>query len=202
MALQVNQHQAEASLPPGAVFSPSFSGILGSSDSVQGHNYLDKDLDLPPLPAHLHDQDFSANGAHHHGLCDHLRFRKHHSNDRTVHAARAHLGSCCPWDLHQSHGFLVCKCFSEHRRRLLNTGPAYARCQKLAATSTTAVGSHNSLRLGRLVGLSSRSRLTMLTASQRLHHIDLADDHSQYRIQNQRPNIWHTQLNHLDDHRG
>lgn len=162
MALQVNPLQAEAALPPGAIFSRSFPGILGSSDSVQIHHHLDKDLNLPPLPAHLHDQDFSANGAHHHGLCHHVRFREHHSNDCTVHATRAHLGSCCPRELHQSHGFLVCECFSEHHRRLPDTCPAYARCQKLAATSTTAVGSHNGLRLGWLVRLSS-SRLTMST---------------------------------------
>lgn len=201
MALQVNPLQAEAALPPGAIFSRSFPGILGSSDSVQIHHHLDKDLNLPPLPAHLHDQDFSANGAHHHGLCHHVRFREHHSNDCTVHATRAHLGSCCPRELHQSHGFLVCECFSEHHRRLPDTCPAYARCQKLAATSTTAVGSHNGLRLGWLVRLSS-SRLTMLTASQRLHHIDLADDHPQYWIQSQRSNIRHTQLDYLDNHRG
>lgn len=161
MALQVNPLQAEAALPPGAIFSRSFPGILGSSDSVQIHHHLDKDLNLPPLPAHLHDQDFSANGAHHHGLCHHVRFREHHSNDCTVHATRAHLGSCCPRELHQSHGFLVCECFSEHHRRLPDTCPAYARCQKLAATSTTAVGSHNGLRLGWLVRLSS-SRLTSI----------------------------------------
>lgn len=127
MALQVNQLQAEAALLPGAPFSPSFLGILGSSDSIQIHNYLDKDFDLPPVSAHLYDQDFSTNGVRYHGLCDHVCFRKHHSNDRTVHADRAHLGSCCPWDLYQSYGFLVCKCSSEHHRRLLDTRPAYAR---------------------------------------------------------------------------
>lgn len=55
MALQVNQHLAEAALLPGAIFSPSLSGILGSSDLVQVHNHPDEDLDLSPLSAHLHD---------------------------------------------------------------------------------------------------------------------------------------------------
>lgn len=154
-ALQVNQFKAEAALLPVAVFSRSFSGILGSSDPVQIHNHPDQDLDLSPLSAHLHDQKVSANGAHHHGLRDTVRFRKHHSNDRTMHAARAHLGSCSSWDLHQSHGFLVRQCFSEHHRRLLDTCPTNARCQKLAATSTTTIGSYDGLRIGRLVGLSS-----------------------------------------------
>lgn len=183
MALQVNPHQAEAAVTPGAIVSRSLLGILGSSNSVQIHHYLDKDLDLPPLLAHLHDQDISTNGAHNHGLCHHIRFRKHHSNSCTVHATRAHLGSCCAWDLHQPHGFLVCECFSEHYRRLFDTCPADACCQKLAATPTTAVGSHDGLRLGRLVRLFSDSRLTMLTVSQRLHHIDPADDHARYWIQ-------------------
>lgn len=93
VALQVNQDQAEAALIPGATFSRSFSDILGSSDLVQIHNHPDKDLDLSPLPAHLHDQEISSNGAHYHGLRGTVRFRKHYSNHRTVHAARAHLGS-------------------------------------------------------------------------------------------------------------
>lgn len=54
-ALQVNQLKAEAALLPVAVFSRSFSGILGSSDLVQIHNHPDQNLDLSPLPAHLHD---------------------------------------------------------------------------------------------------------------------------------------------------
>lgn len=100
-----------------------------------------------------------------------------------MHAARAHLGSCCPWDLHQPHGFLVRKRFSQYYWRLLDSRPAYARYQKFAATSTTAVGSDSGLRLGWLVGLSGNSRLIVLTASQRVHHIDLADDHPQDWIQ-------------------
>lgn len=40
----------------------------------------------------------------------------------------------------------------------------------------------------------------MLTASQRLHHINLTDDHPQYWIQEQRPDTWYTQLDYLDDH--
>ena len=100
MALQVIQLKAEAALSPLTLGSHSFSGILGSSDLVQIHHHSDQDFDLSPLPAHLHDQEVSANGAHYHGLCDTVRFRKHHSNDRTMHAARAHLGSCNPRDLH------------------------------------------------------------------------------------------------------
>ena len=182
-ALQVSPHHAEGRPLTGAMFSRSFAVILGSSDLVQIYNQFDKDLDLSPLPAHLHDQEVSANSAHHHGLCDTVRSREHFSNDPTMHAARAHLGSCCSWRLHQPHGLLVRKCFGEHHWRLLDPCPAHARCQKLAAASTTAIGSDDGLRLGRLVGLFRDSRLMVLTACQRLHHINLADDYPQYWIQ-------------------
>ena len=54
-ALQVLPHQAEPGFLPGASFSHSCLGILGSSNLVQVHNQSDKDLNLSPLPAHLHD---------------------------------------------------------------------------------------------------------------------------------------------------
>ena len=54
-ALQVSTPQVEFGPPTVAIISRLFSGILGSSDSVQIHNHFDKDLNLSPLPAHLHD---------------------------------------------------------------------------------------------------------------------------------------------------
>ena len=100
-----------------------------------------------------------------------------------MHTARAHLEPRGPWNMHQPHGFLVRECFSEYHRRLFNTCPAHARCQKVAATSTTTIGSDDGFRLGRLVSLFSDSHLMLLKASQRLHHINFADDHAQYWIQ-------------------
>ena len=161
----------------------SLLGILGSSNFIQVHNQLDKNINLSPLPANLHDQKVSANGAHHHGLCDTVRFRKHISNHRTVHADRAHLGSYCSWDLHQPHGILVRKRFSEHHWRFLDTCSAHACYQKIAATSTTTIGFDDGLCIGRLVGIFNPSRFIMLTANQRLHHIDPANDHPQAWIQ-------------------
>ena len=154
-ALQVTKHQPEADFLPGATFSLSSLGILGCSNLVQVHHQSDKDLNLSPLPAHLHDQEISANGACHHGLCDIVRFRKHIGNHCPVHAHSTHLGSQCTWDLHQPHGFLVRECFGEHYWRLLDTCPTYACRQKLAAASTTKNGSCHGLRLGRLVGDAS-----------------------------------------------
>ena len=84
-ALQVSLPQAESGPLIVAIISRLFSGILGSSDSVQIHNQSDKDIDLSPLPTHLHDQEVSANGARHHGLRDTVRFCKHNRNDCSMH---------------------------------------------------------------------------------------------------------------------
>ena len=54
-ALQASLHQVESGLLTGASFLPLFLGILGGSDLIQVHHQSDKDLNLPPLPAHLHD---------------------------------------------------------------------------------------------------------------------------------------------------
>ena len=133
-ALQVSPPQAESDPLAVAIISRFFSGILGSSDPVQIHNHSDKDLNLSPLSAYLHDQEVSANGACYYGLCDNVRFCKHNRNNCSMRTTRAHLEPCCSWDMHQPHGFLVRECCSEHHWRLLNTCPAYARCQKIAAT--------------------------------------------------------------------